>query len=79
MRNDYYALKLALQTSGCLDTRTARIVKIKNTLHVRYIYISESLLDEARRMPDICILSDPFDMEFDDEGNIVDPSLATVN
>jgi hypothetical protein len=43
---------------------------IKNTLQLSEIMISESLLAEARTFENITILSDPFDLQFDDQGNL---------
>ncbi|ADQ06241.1 conserved hypothetical protein [Caldicellulosiruptor hydrothermalis 108] len=71
MPNDEYAIKCAAKTSYCLDYEKLRIVRIKNTLQVGEIYISESLLPEARKNPQIEILSEPEPLKFDEEGNLI--------
>ena len=70
--NDNEAIRAAVKTSNALDFSKVRLVRIKNTLHLGEFMISESLLDEARAMPNVTILSDPFEMKFDAEGNFID-------
>ncbi|WP_207724736.1 lactate racemase domain-containing protein [Thermanaerosceptrum fracticalcis] len=72
MRNDYYAIKAAMKTCNLLNLNDARIVRIKNTLKIEEIYISENLLPEAKVNPNIEILTGPFELKFDEEGYIVD-------
>lgn len=72
MRNDYFAIKGGIKTCNRLDLDNARIVRIKNTLELENIYISESLLEEAKNNQNIEILSEPFELKFDEEGYIVE-------
>jgi hypothetical protein len=53
------AVKAAIKTSAVFDQSKVRLVRIKNTLHVKEIYISESLLDEAKQNDNIEILGEP--------------------
>lgn len=53
------AVKAAIKTAAVVDKPKARVVRIKNTLHVKEIYISESLLEEARKNEKIMILGEP--------------------
>jgi hypothetical protein len=71
LENDKYAIKAAVKTCNILDYTTCRLARIRDTLHLGEIEISETLLEEARKHPDIEILSDPYDMQFDDEGNLI--------
>ncbi len=71
MRNDNYAIRCAIKTSYCLQPERIRIVRIKNTLHVDEIYISEGLLPEAMTNPQIEILSKPEPFKFDKFGNLL--------
>jgi hypothetical protein len=48
----------------------ARIVRIKNTLELKTILISESLLPEVRQRRDLSPLSDPREVTFDPDGNL---------
>ena len=71
MESDQEALKAAVKTCNARDNTKARIVRIKDTLHLEEIYISEALLEEARENPAIELLSEPFEMSFDEKGNLV--------
>jgi hypothetical protein len=58
------AVKAAIKTCNAFDLNRVRLVRIENTLHLRDIWISESLVKEAIGREDIEILSDPFLMNF---------------
>jgi hypothetical protein len=64
LETEELAVKAAIKTCNAFDMNRVRMVRIKNTLVLRDIWISESLLDEARQMKDIEILSEPFEMDF---------------
>ena len=70
MANDREALLAAVKTCNARDMLKVRLVRIKDTLHLGDIIISESLLAEALVKPDIEICSDPVDMQFDDQGSL---------
>jgi hypothetical protein len=69
--NDFYAIKAAVKTCNILDYTKCRLVRIQDTLHLGEIEISVNLLAEAKLHPDIEILSEPYDLQFDSEGNLV--------
>jgi hypothetical protein len=71
LEDDKHAIKAAVKTCNILDYTTCRLVRIKDTLHLGEIEISETLIEEAKKHPDIEILTEPCDMEFDKEGNLV--------
>ncbi|MDR3565411.1 MAG: hypothetical protein P4N59_28795, partial [Negativicutes bacterium] len=66
---DEDAIKAAVKTCNAHDIAQARVIVIQDTMHMGDIYISESLLEEAKANPNIEILSGPIDMRFDAEGN----------
>ncbi|TDF96564.1 lactate racemase domain-containing protein [Paenibacillus piri] len=68
--NDLYAIKAAVKTCNILDYTKCRLVRIKDTLHLGEIEISVNLLEEAKQHPDIEVLSEPYDLQFDSEGNL---------
>ncbi|NOU85021.1 DUF2088 domain-containing protein [Paenibacillus sp. LMG 31460] len=70
LENDIYAIKAAVKTCNILDYTTCKLVRIQDTLHLGEIEISMNLLDAARQHPDIEILSEPYELSFDTEGNI---------
>lgn len=58
------AVKAAIKTCNAFDLQRIRLVRIQNTLHLKDIWISESLLPEARERQDIEVLSDAMIMNF---------------
>lgn len=68
LENDLYAIKASVKTCNILDYTTCRLVRIRDTLHLGEIEISVNLLEEARRHPDIEVLTEPYALQFDDEG-----------
>ncbi|RKN86696.1 lactate racemase domain-containing protein [Paenibacillus ginsengarvi] len=68
LENDLYAIKAAVKTCNILDYTKCRLVRIRDTLHLGEIEISVNLLEEARKHPDIEVLTEPYDLKFDDEG-----------
>lgn len=69
MNNDSQAIRAAIKTCFDVDYDKIKMVRIKNTLKVDEIYISEHLLDEAKAHPNIEILEEPKPMVFDENGN----------
>lgn len=59
------AVKAAIKTCNAFDLNKVRIVRIKNTLEIGEIWISESMMEEALKNKDIEILSDPEDLALD--------------
>lgn len=70
LANDKLAIQAAIQTCNKIDYDNARIVRIKNTLRMDEIYISESLLEEAKKNPRIEILGGPQELVFDEMENL---------
>ncbi|NHN33023.1 lactate racemase domain-containing protein [Paenibacillus agricola] len=64
METSELAVKAAIRTCNAPDLSKVRLVRIPNTLHVQEIWISESLLSEARQKADIEILGEPENMIF---------------
>jgi hypothetical protein len=69
--NDFYAIKAAVKTCNILDYTKCRLIRIQDTLHLGEIEISVNLLEDAKKHADIEILSEPYDLQFDSEGNLV--------
>lgn len=68
LENDRDAIKAAIKTCNILDYTQCKLVRIRDTLHLGTIEISESLLEEAKRNPRIEILEGPYEWKFDEEG-----------
>ncbi|MFS0824629.1 lactate racemase domain-containing protein [Bacillus sp. 1P02SD] len=63
LENEELAVKAAIKTCNAFDLSKVRIVRIKNTLEIQEIWISESMLEDARSIDSIEIVSDPAPMD----------------
>jgi hypothetical protein len=68
--NDREAIQAAIKTCNILDFHAVKLVRIKNTLELGEIEISEALLEQAKDHPDIEILTEPYEWVFDENGNL---------
>ncbi|KRE49544.1 lactate racemase domain-containing protein [Paenibacillus sp. Soil522] len=68
LENDRDAIKAAIKTCNILDYSQCKLVRIRDTLHLGTIEISEALLEEAKSNPRIEILEGPYEWKFDEEG-----------
>ncbi|WP_449354503.1 lactate racemase domain-containing protein [Virgibacillus natechei] len=68
--NDRQTIQAAIKTSNILDFNTVKMVRIKNTLELSEIEVSEALLDHVNEHDSIEQLSDLYDIDFDNEGNL---------
>jgi hypothetical protein len=66
--NDRDALMLAIRTCNNIDLKNAKVVRIKDTLSMEYIEVSEGYYQECENNLAIEILSEPFEIQFDEEG-----------
>jgi hypothetical protein len=69
MRNEQQAIQAAIKTSLIGDFRQVRLARIKSTLSLERMFISENLVEEARRNPRIKIAGPAAEMAFDADGN----------
>ncbi len=70
--SDIDVVRAAIKTCNARDLTKARVVRIKDTLHLEEIRISESLLEEAKANPRLTVVSGPAEMLFDAEGNFTE-------
>lgn len=71
LKNDYYAMAACIKTCNEVDRDRIRMVRIPNTLEIGEIWISESMMEDARKNSRIEILSEPEELPFDKNGNIL--------
>lgn len=71
LETDKEAIKAAIKTCNSRNMSKARMVIIKDTLHLSEVYISESMLDEARENPEITIMGEPMELQFDAQDNLI--------
>jgi hypothetical protein len=67
---DVDAICAGILCCGRGDPAGARVVRIKNTLQVGELEVSESLLEEVRAHPRLEVLGEPARLPFDAEGNL---------
>jgi hypothetical protein len=70
MPTDRSTVAAAILTCGRADLDQARVVRMRNTLDLEHLLVSESLLGEVEKNPRLEVTGDPFDMSFDDSGRI---------
>lgn len=70
MNNDLDTIYAAASCCGKPDVKEARIVRIKNTLEIERILVSENLLDELKEKPNVRVVREPEELCFDADGNL---------
>ncbi|WP_163582510.1 lactate racemase domain-containing protein [Gracilibacillus saliphilus] len=70
MPNDKTAIQAAIKTCNILDFTKARVVRIKNTLEIGVIEVSENMLEDVEKHESIEKLSVLYDLSFNEEGNL---------
>lgn len=68
MENDREAIAAALRANWGVEPEKARIVRIPNTLHLEYLYVSEIFLPKIRTIPNVAIVGDLEEIKFDISG-----------
>lgn len=68
--SDEATIKAAIALTYGADRKNLRMVRIRNTLRMEKIQISEAMLEDARANPDIRVLSRPEALRFDENGNL---------
>jgi hypothetical protein len=67
---DQEAIRVALGSIGLIPPEKSKIVRIKNTLHVDEVEVSEVYRDDLHKRSDLKVLEDPKSMSFDAQGNL---------
>ena len=68
---DRDALQSAFDNSGVLDPKDLRLVWVKNTLELEFLWAAESMLQEVKANPNLEVVSGLQDVPFDSAGNMV--------
>ena len=71
---DRDAIEGALKTIGLTEPPDAKVARIKNTLDLEYLCVSDALLPEVKERTDLEIVSGPHAFEFTAQGDLVDAS-----
>ena len=70
MKNDREAIQCAIKTCNAEDPSNPHVIRIRNTLHISEIWLSEGMLDSVRDIPNLKITDEKFDWEFNEQGNL---------
>ena len=68
--SDKTCIQIALRTCNYIDREHPRVVRIKDTMNLEEIYISESMLKEAEESNHVIVSGPPKDWVFNEEGNL---------
>jgi hypothetical protein len=68
MNSEQEAIQLATKTVPRVKSENARIVRIRDTLSLGEIHVSEPMLADVRAHPKMSVLSEPVAMAFDETG-----------
>ena len=70
LSNDRLAIQAAIKTCESIGPQGPRVVRIRNSAHVDEIFVSESLIPEVEKNPNLTLLGQPNSLQFDGEGNL---------
>ena len=70
-QTDKAAIQAAVKLCNEIDKKNPRIIRIKDTMHLEEIFISEAMLEEALKNPNLEVLEEAKELEFDNDGNLL--------
>ena len=71
MPDDRMAIAAAITMCAGIDPKRVRLARIKNTLDLRQLWVSEALLDEVEKDEDLRVVEGPQEMRFDEYGTLI--------
>ena len=71
MPNDRLAIAAALEMCAGVSPKDARLVRVKNTLKLRRMHVSEALLPEVEEDERLRVVEEPTPMRFGEDGSLV--------
>lgn len=69
--NDRSAISLAIRCCSGIDRSKIKIARIKNSLRMHEIMVSEALYHEIKGRGDVRRIGEPFELLFDAQGNLI--------
>ena len=66
-------IKASINCCTNINTAKPRLIHIKNTLEIGRLMISEALIEQARALPNVTLVGEPQQMQFDCRGNLISP------
>jgi len=71
MPDDRMAIAAAITMCAGIDPKRVRLARIKNTLDLRRLWVSEALLDEVAKDSDLRVVEGPREMRFDEHDALI--------
>ena len=71
MDNEKECLQACMAICLKMDPENPRIVILKNSLEIESMLISEALIPEAKTKPQLDVETEPFELEFDENGKLL--------
>ena len=71
MPDDRMAIAAAITMCAGIDPKRVRLARIKNTLDLRRLWVSEALLDEVEKDEDLRVVEGPRELRFDEYGTLI--------
>ncbi|MEE3263038.1 MAG: lactate racemase domain-containing protein [Candidatus Latescibacterota bacterium] len=68
---DRECMEKALETVGYVAPENARVLRIRNTLQLGELWVSEAYADEVEKREDLSVVTDAAPMELDDQGDLL--------
>ena len=76
---DRKVLNAVFDTIGMVKPEESKVIRIKNTLRLDEVDISEGLLDSAKTRTDLEIIGEPRELEFDKNDNLKPILLNSIS
>lgn len=75
---DKEAIQLCIRTCTGIDHSRVRVIRIPNSLHIGHIMLSEAYYEDVKsgRWPGLFARSEPEELRFDSEGNLLTPIIV---
>ena len=70
MANDRLAIAAAIKTCAGADRSDIRVVRIKNSLEIEYLYVTQNLVDRALKSGRVKIVAPAAPLPFNDDGRL---------
>jgi hypothetical protein len=70
LKNDRQCVQAAIKTCNAEDSSSMSLVRIKNTVSLDVIEVSENLSRYVKEHPNLELLSEPYKFSFDADGNL---------
>lgn len=68
---DRAAVQAAIKTCLLLDKTAVRLVRIRDTLSLEHMEVSEALIEEVKNNPMLELIGGPYQLRFDEQDNLV--------